>query len=80
MASYKVVVERDECTSCGNCEDECPEFFEIDDEGLSHLKGSKRTDNNDELEVEDSECCLDAALSCPVVCIHVYDEDGEEIS
>lgn len=79
MSSYKVVVERIECTSCGNCEEECPEYFEIDGEGLSHIKGSERIDDNDELELDDADCCLDAALSCPVVCIHVY-EDGEEIS
>lgn len=81
MASYKVVIERDKCTSCGNCEEECSEFFELDSsDGLSHLLGSKKIDDNDELEVEDPDCCLDAALSCPVICIHVYDEDGEEMT
>ncbi len=79
MAPYKVVIERDKCTSCENCVEECPEYFELDDEGLSHLIESKRVDDNDELELEDADCCLDAALSCPVVCIHVY-QDGEEIS
>lgn len=79
MASYKVVIERDLCTSCENCVVECPEYFEMDNEGLSHLKKSERKNGKDELEQEDVECCLDAALSCPVLCIHVY-EDGEEIS
>lgn len=53
MAPYKVVIERDKCTSCENCVEECPEYFELDDEGLSHLIGSKRVDDNDELELED---------------------------
>ncbi|HTX60855.1 MAG TPA: ferredoxin, partial [Methanobacterium sp.] len=75
--TMKVVVERSECTSCGNCEEECPKYFEIDQEGLSHIPGSERVGDNDELELDDADCCLDAALSCPVVCIHVY-EDGEE--
>ena len=79
MASYKVVVERNKCTSCGNCEDECPELFELDEKGLSHLKNSDRIDDNDELEIDDPDCSLDAALSCPVACIHVY-EDGEEMT
>ncbi len=79
MTSYKVVVERNECTSCGNCEEECPEYFEIDAEGLSHLLNSARKGDNDELEVDESDCVLEAAFSCPVVCIHVY-EDGKEIS
>lgn len=77
--SYKVVIERSECTSCGNCELECPEHYEMDQEGLAHLKESKRTGSDDELELEDLDCALDAALSCPAMCIHVY-EDGEEIS
>lgn len=79
MASYKVVIERNKCTSCGNCEDECPELFKLDEKGISHLKGSDRIDDNDELMVEDPDCSLDAALSCPVTCIHVY-EDGEEMT
>ena len=75
---YLVVVERDKCTSCGTCEDMCPELFELDSESLAHIKGSKRVENNDELQLENEECSLDAAESCPVMCIHVY-ENGEEL-
>lgn len=75
---YLVVVERDKCTSCGTCEDMCPELFELDSESLAHIKGSKRVENNDELQLENDECSLDAAESCPVMCIHIY-EDGEEL-
>jgi ferredoxin len=75
---FLVVVERDKCTSCGTCEDACPELFELDSESLAHIKGSKRVGNNDELGVETEDCSLDAAESCPVMCIHVY-EDGEEL-
>jgi ferredoxin len=78
--SFKVIVSRNECTSCGNCEEECPEYFVIDDKGLSHIPGSARINvNDDEIELEDVKCFLEAAISCPVLCIHVY-EDGEEIS
>ncbi len=79
LASYKVLIMRNECVSCGNCIALCPEYFEFDEDDLSHLKNSKRIDENDEIEFDDVNCCLDAALSCPVTCIHVY-EDGEEIS
>jgi ferredoxin len=79
MTNYKVVVKRNECTSCGNCEDECPEYFELDQEGLSHILNSRRIEDNDVLEIEESDCVLEASLSCPVVCIHVY-QDGVEIS
>lgn len=77
--TYKVIIERNQCSSCGNCQIDCPEFFEMDQEGLAHLKGSKRVNSADELELEDVKCCLDAALSCPVLCIHVF-EDGKELS
>jgi ferredoxin len=79
MTSHKVVIERKNCTSCGNCVDTCPEVFEIADDGYSHLKGSERVGNDDELTIDDIGCCLDASLDCPVACIHIY-EDGEEIT
>lgn len=77
--TYKVIIERNQCSSCGNCQIDCPEFFQMDQEGLAHLKGSKRVNSADELELEGVKCCLDAALSCPVLCIHVF-ENGKEMS
>lgn len=48
------------------------------DDGFSHLKGSKKTGDNEEKEVADAGCNIGAAEGCPVTCIHVY-EDGEKI-
>lgn len=78
MVSNKVVIERNKCTSCGNCVDICTDFFMIADDGYSHLKESERVGANDELDINDCDCCLDAALGCPVTCIHIY-ENGKEI-
>lgn len=78
QAKYLVVVERDKCTSCGTCEDTCPELFELDDASLAHIIGSERNGDNDELKTENQECGLDAAESCPVMCIHIY-ENGQEM-
>jgi ferredoxin len=75
---FKVIIERDRCTSCGSCEDLCQELFELDENGISHIIGSKRVGNNDEIEIEDDKCSLDAAENCPVMIIHIY-EDGEEL-
>lgn len=78
LEMFKVVVERDRCTSCGSCEDLCPELFELDEGGIAHIIGSERVDNKDVIEMEEETCSLDAAESCPVMIIHVY-EDGEEV-
>jgi len=56
MAITKVWVEEG-CTSCGLCEDTCPEVFEIDD--VSEVKSDAVfAGNEDEIE--------EAAESCPV--------------
>jgi ferredoxin len=78
LEMFKVVVERDRCTSCGSCEDLCPELFELDEGGIAHIIGSERVENNDVIEMEEEKCGLDAAESCPVMIIHVY-EDGDEV-
>lgn len=75
---YTLIVERDNCTSCGSCENICPELFKLDETGISHIIGSERVENNDELETEDEQCSVDAAESCPVMIIHVY-QDGVEL-
>ncbi len=75
---FKLIIERERCTSCGSCEDLCPELFELDKDGISHIIGSERVENNDELELDEEKCSLDAAESCPVMIIHVY-EDGVEL-
>jgi ferredoxin len=75
---FKLVTERDRCTSCGTCEDLCPELFKLDETGISHIIDSERVENNDELEMEEKKCSMDAAESCPVMIIHIY-EDGDEL-
>ena len=85
---YKVVHDRDTCIGCSACASVTPEYWEMDSDGKSNLKGSSNTGNgqeqilgsNEEPLTEDFEKNMDAAESCPVECIHVYtiDEDGEE--
>jgi ferredoxin len=33
----KPVVDEDMCIGCGKCEELCPEIFEIQDDGYSHV-------------------------------------------
>ena len=57
MAEYKVVLEREECTSCEACVESCPESFEMSDDGFAHLKGSSRVGDDRELNPADLGCC-----------------------
>lgn len=78
MASIKVELERAECTACEACVEACPDHFEMADDELAHLKGSKRVGENDELELDSLGCVKDAADGCPVNIIHIY-EGGNKI-
>lgn len=70
----KIVLYRSKCIGCGSCAAVCPGFFEIADDGLSHIKGSQRdAEGNDSLETkeEDKKCVAEAAEVCPVQIIEI---------
>lgn len=64
----KIKLEREKCIGCGSCQAICPKFFEIIDDGKSHVKGTNKAEI-EELEVEKIECAEAAAEACPVQCI-----------
>jgi ferredoxin len=78
VAKFKVEIERPLCIACENCVNACPKFWEMADDGFSHLKGSKKVGENEEREMDDVKCNIEAAESCPATCIHVY-ENGKKI-
>jgi len=78
MAKVKVEIVRPECTGCELCTTTCEETFEMAADGFSTLKGGKRVEDNDELELDDEGCTKDAAADCPANCIHVY-VDGNKV-
>ncbi|MDZ4168683.1 MAG: ferredoxin [Coriobacteriia bacterium] len=55
----KPMVDQDLCIGCGNCEDVCPEFFRLGDDGFSHVT----VEDADEKEYG---CAREAADGCPV--------------
>jgi ferredoxin len=63
----KIKIEREKCIGCGSCAALCPKYFEIIDDGKSHIIGSAA----DELEVEKVDCAVSAVEACPVQCIHI---------
>ena len=74
MEKMRVVHFKKDCISCGACAAIAPEFWEMDAEGLSTLKSSKKVDDHFELEIDSEEARAanqEAADVCPVNIIHV---------
>ncbi|MBT8508330.1 ferredoxin [Methanomicrobiaceae archaeon CYW5] len=71
----KVSIDREECTGCSQCWEDCPEVFEEGpDDNLSRIVKKYRTDDDGaEGDIPDDlvECARDAADSCPVEVITV---------
>ncbi len=66
----KIKLEREKCIGCGSCAALCDKFFEIAEDGKSHIKNADKKEL-EELEVEKIECAESAVQACPVQCIHI---------
>ncbi len=74
MEPHKIVHFKKDCISCGACAAINPEFWEMDEEGLAHLKGSKQMEDHWELDISTEVGKMsnqEAADVCPVNIIHV---------
>ena len=68
----KIKLETEKCIGCGSCHALCSKFFEIKEDGKSHIVGAEKSaDAVEELEVEKVDCAQQAAEACPVQCIHI---------
>lgn len=69
----KVILKRKQCIGCGSCAAVCPNFFEMSDDGLSHLKDSKKEGEEELREIEKNKigCAKEAAEVCPVQAIEI---------
>ena len=76
MTKLKVIHQRDDCISCGACAAIAPDFWEMDEDGLSTLKGAQKVVDNFELEIDQKDKAEneEAAEVCPVQIIHVKEE------
>tara|TARA_Y100000310_G_scaffold329855_1_gene400453 strand:- start:1246 stop:1482 length:237 start_codon:yes stop_codon:yes gene_type:complete len=78
MTKHKITHVKKECICCGACAAIVPEFWQMDDDGLAHLKGSKEVDGNWELVVDtesDRASNQEAADVCPVQIIKLEPEE-----
>ena len=76
--AVKIIHDRPVCIGCGACVAVCPDFWEMGDDGKSHLKGAKQNGVTFAREVSQAGCNSDAAQSCPVNCIHI-EENGKKL-
>lgn len=71
---YKILHDRPGCIGCSACAAVAPDHWEMNDDGLSDIKGGKnREDSWQEKEISEEEFKenMEAAESCPVNVIHL---------
>lgn len=68
--AYSTKVNKELCTSVASCVAIAANTYELDEEGLAQVK--KQNGDPDEV-------ILEAAKSCPVNAILVYDQEGKKI-
>jgi ferredoxin len=66
---YRLEVDRELCSGFGSCVDATPKLFELDGSGIASLVVSESEDG----------AVLDAARSCPMGAIAVFDKDSGEL-
>ncbi|MBD3282579.1 MAG: 4Fe-4S dicluster domain-containing protein [Candidatus Portnoybacteria bacterium] len=68
----KVIQHRQKCIGCGTCAAVCPQYWKMEEDGKSTLKGGKEAETGVfEVEVDDADCNKEAASACPVQVIEV---------
>lgn len=66
----KIEVQRNKCISIASCVAIASETFELDDDGIATVKNK---------EGNDRQTIIDAAKSCPVQAIYLYENNGDPI-
>lgn len=54
----KVTVDASTCVGCGLCEQSCPEVFEVQGDGIAHVKAQSCSEHN--LQEVAQQCPVDA--------------------
>lgn len=78
MGKFLIEHDRPNCIGCGACIAVAPEFWEMNDDGKSDVKGGKnRKDGWQEREISEKELDANkqAAETCPVNVIHIKDTE-----
>ena len=69
MSQYRIEIDRSLCSGFGTCVELAPHLIQLDNSGIAALRVGET----------DDEVALDAAASCPMGAIAVYDvESGKQ--
>lgn len=68
----KIIVDRPACIGARSCVLVAPKAFQMDEENLAYVTA-------DSTSYEDDETILLAAQSCPVLAIHLFDQEGKKV-
>lgn len=66
----EIEVDRDLCIGAGTCEVLAPNTFKLDKEGKVYI---------DDVNSHTDQEIIDAAKSCPVFAIKIYDKNGKQL-
>lgn len=81
MAKYKIFYDREGCIGAAACA-VVSERWKIAQDGKADLDGGKQDDAGwfiAEIDEADLEKEIEAAKACPVLVIHIKDENGNQI-
>jgi ferredoxin len=70
VAGLRIRIDRDLCVGFGDCVEQAPQAFQLDEQGLAVFA---------EPEPVDRTTLLEACDACPVDAITVWDEEGRQI-
>ncbi len=86
----KIIVDRDACIGAASCVVLAGKTFALDEDGKVYVLNEKKetavtgetgtvveSETTDEMNLRDE--IIDAARSCPVFAIKLYEDDGSEI-
>lgn len=66
----KIEIDRELCISVASCVAVAPNTFELDDKGIAIIKNPTG---------DDAKTILQAAQSCPVNAIRIFDDNGQQL-
>ena len=78
---FQIQHDRPNCIGCAACAAVAPDFWEMNDDGKSDVKGGKgRQDGWQELDIDEKDFAAnkEAADSCPVNVIHIVNKETKE--